>query len=345
MSLKTLNIGIIGAGRIGMLHAENLLRNKKVNLKAISDIRIDHLTEWAKDAGVATVTEDSGKLFADPDIDAIFICSSTNSHVSFIMEAARAGKHIFCEKPISFDLQKTGEALEVVKQNGVQLQTGFNRRFDHNFMKVRQLVEEGQIGDPHIIKVTSRDPSPPPYDYIRVSGGLLFDMAIHDFDMVRYLSGSEVEEVYVQGAVLVDPAIGELGDIDTAITTLKLSSGAIAVIDNSRSAAYGYDQRVEVFGSKGNATVQNDTDNSAEWSTGEGVFRVKPKHFFLERYQGAYLLETEMFIDSILNGKPVPVSGMDGYKAELIAAAAKRSLQERRPVTIAEITVSLTIGN
>lgn len=343
--MKTLNIGIIGAGRIGRLHADNLLRNKKVNLKAISDIRIDHLSEWAKEAGIATLTDNSQDLFNDPDIDAIFICSSTDSHVSFIMEAAQAGKHIFCEKPISFDLQRTSEALAIVKQNGVQLQTGFNRRFDHNFMKIKQLIDEGQIGDPHIIKVTSRDPGPPPYEYIRVSGGLLFDMAIHDFDMIRYLSGSEVEEVYVQGAALVDPAIGELGDIDTAVTTLKLASGAIGVIDNSRKAAYGYDQRVEVFGSQGKATVQNDTDNSAEWSTGEGVFRVKPKHFFLERYQEAYVLETELFIDSILNNMPVPVSGTDGYQAELIAAAAKRSLAENRPVKIEEIIQLLAVAN
>ncbi|MEI7026882.1 inositol 2-dehydrogenase [Paenibacillus sp. y28] len=339
--MKTVNIGIIGAGRIGQLHAENLARSKRANVKAISDIRVDLIEQWARALGIETVTTDSRKLLEDPEIEAIFICSSTDSHITYIEAAAKAGKHIFCEKPVSFDLKQTKRALEIVEEHGVKLQTGFNRRFDHNFMKIRHLLNEGRLGDPHIIKITSRDPNPPGYDYVRVSGGLLFDMAIHDFDMARFLSGSEVAEVYVQGAVLVDPAIGELGDIDTAVTTLKFENGAIGVIDNSRKAVYGYDQRVEVFGSGGNVSVSNDSDNSAEWSTAEGVFREKPKYFFLERYQEAYIRETEAFIDAILENKDVPVSGRDAYMAELIAAAAKQSLTEKRPVSIQEAAKGL----
>lgn len=340
--MKTMTIGMIGAGRIGLLHAENLLRNKQVKVKAISDIRVDHLREWAAAEQVETVTADSRALLQDPDLDAVFICSSTDTHVSYIIEAARAGKHIFCEKPISFDPQETAQALAVVKQCGVQLQTGFNRRFDHNFMKVRQLIETGQIGEPHIIRITSRDPELPSYDYIKRSGGLLFDMAIHDFDMARFLAGSEVEEVYVKGAVLVDAKVGELGDIDTAVTLLTFQNGAVCVIDNSRRAAYGYDQRVEVFGSKGSVSVVNDTDSSAEWSTAEGVFREKPKHFFLERYQEAYVRETNAFVASIQAGTPVPVDGHDGYMAEVIAAAAQKSLAEKRPVPVAEMLRAFT---
>lgn len=332
--MKTLNIGIIGAGRIGMLHAENLLRMGQVKLKAITDIRIDALREWAAAADVPVVATDGRVLLEDPEIDAIFICSSTDTHVMFIEEAAKAGKHIFCEKPVSFDPNETKRALETVERSGVKLQVGFNRRFDHNFRKARRLIEEGAIGKPHVVKLISRDPSPPPYEYIKVSGGLLFDMAIHDFDMARHLAGSEVEEVYVRGAVLIDPHIGELGDIDTAVTTLKFRNGALGIIENSRRAAYGYDQRVEVFGSEGTVTTANDTDSLAEWSTSAGVFREKPKHFFLERYRQSYVSEIEAFIDCIRRDVPVPVDGHDAYMAELIAAAAKKSLLSNAPVSL-----------
>ncbi|QJD87264.1 inositol 2-dehydrogenase [Cohnella herbarum] len=335
--MKTLNIGIIGAGRIGMQHADNLLRHSQVKLKAVSDIQPEAIREWSKSVNISTITTDSGQLLQDPQIDAIFICSSTDTHVDFIIEAAKAGKHIFCEKPISFDLRKTEQALEIVKRSGIKMQVGFNRRFDHNFMKVRRLIEEGAIGKPHIVKLISRDPSPPSYDYIKVSGGLLFDMAIHDFDMARFLSGSEVEEVFVKGAVLVDPKIGELGDIDTAVTTLKFKDGTLGIIENSRLAAYGYDQRVEVFGSAGTANTYNDTESTAEWSTAKGVFREKPKHFFLERYQQSYVREVDTFIDCVLNDKPVPVDGYDAYMAEVIAAAAKKSLIDNAPVLIEDI--------
>ncbi|WP_248930233.1 inositol 2-dehydrogenase [Paenibacillus hamazuiensis] len=333
-----LTVGIIGAGRIGRLHAEHLSRNVRVSIKMISDVFVtDELNSWATDLGVGRVTNDYKDIMQDPDIQAVFICSSTNTHVPFITEAAQAGKHIFCEKPISLDYRQTVEALEAVQKAGVLLQTGFNRRFDHNFKRVRELVQNGTVGQPHLIKITSRDPAPPSLDYVKVSGGLFMDMAIHDFDMARFVSGSEVTEVYAQGAVLVDPAIGELGDIDTAIITLKFANGALGVIDNSRKAVYGYDQRVEVFGSEGSVGTNNDFPNTAEISTKNGIIRDNPKFFFLERYHDSYIDETRQFIDSVLNGEKVPVDGNDALQAEKIAFAAKRSLSEGRPVKLEEV--------
>jgi myo-inositol 2-dehydrogenase/D-chiro-inositol 1-dehydrogenase len=337
---KQLNIGVIGAGRIGRLHTENLLKHPQVKVKAIADLQIDHARAWAEGLGIPMLTQDAEQIISDPGIDAVFICTSTNTHIDMIERSAKAGKHIFCEKPISFDVRGTRLALQAASDSGVKFQLGFNRRFDPNFRRVREIVDSGQIGDPHLIKITSRDPSPPPHDYIKVSGGLFMDMAIHDFDMARFLSGSEVDEVYVQGAVLVDPVIGELGDVDTAVIMLRFRNGAIGVIDNSRQAAYGYDQRVEVFGSLGQVNVQNDFPNSAEISTAGGVFRDKPKHFFLERYEAAYRLEIESFIKAILNNEDVPVSGEDGYQAELLADAAKKSWLEKRPVSLSEYSMS-----
>ncbi|WP_163873745.1 inositol 2-dehydrogenase [Paenibacillus favisporus] len=337
---KQLNIGVIGAGRIGRLHTENLFKHPQVKVKAIADLQIDHARAWANGLGIPLLTQDAEQIISDPGIDAVFICTSTNTHIDMIERSAKAGKHIFCEKPISFDVRGTRLALQAASDSGVKFQLGFNRRFDPNFRRVKEIVASGQIGDPHLIKITSRDPSPPPHDYIKVSGGLFMDMAIHDFDMARFLSGSEVDEVYVQGAVLVDPVIGELGDVDTAAIMLRFRNGAIGVIDNSRQAAYGYDQRVEVFGSLGQVNVQNDFPNSAEISTAGGVYRDKPKHFFLERYEAAYRLEIESFIKAILNNEDVPVSGEDGYEAELLADAARKSWLEKRPVSLSEYSMS-----
>jgi myo-inositol 2-dehydrogenase/D-chiro-inositol 1-dehydrogenase len=335
--VKKLKIGIIGAGRIGKLHAENLIRLQEAKVKAVSDIFAEQIVEWANDLGIKNVTNDYKDILNDSEIDAVFICSSTDTHTELIIEAAKAGKHIFCEKPVSFNMEETKKALQAVKEAGVKLQIGFNRRFDHNFKRVRDMITSGKVGEPHMIKITSRDPQPPSEEYIKVSGGMFIDMTIHDFDMARYLSGSDVEEVYVQGAVLVDPVFAEYGDVDTAITTLKFKNGSIGVIDNSRKAVYGYDQRVEVFGSKGCITVKNDYPNSAELSTEEGVYQDKPKYFFLERYREAFVEEVKLFIDCILYDKEILVDGNDGLQAELIAHAAKKSWQEKRPVTIAEL--------
>jgi myo-inositol 2-dehydrogenase / D-chiro-inositol 1-dehydrogenase len=334
---KKIVLGIIGAGRIGKLHAEDVVNNFiDVEVRAIADIYADKIKAWANSIGIENVYADYHEILNDPEINTVLICSSTNTHSIITIEAANAGKDIFCEKPIDYDLGRIHAALEAVEKAGVKFQVGFNRRFDHNFKKVHDLVQNGSIGDPHIIKVTSRDPEPPSAEYARVSGGMFLDMTIHDFDMVRYLSGSEVEEVYTNAAVLVDPAIGEAGDVDTALISLKFKNGAIGIIDNSRRAAYGYDQRVEVFGSKGGVTVSNDTLNSAVLSTEAGVFSEKPKYFFLERYKESFVDELREFFNCIKNNTKPSVSGIDGLKPVIIAMAAKKSYLEGRPVKIEE---------
>lgn len=336
--MKRVKIGIIGAGRIGKIHADNLLRIPNAEIVGISDpFAGPELEAWAAARNIGLLTKDSSELIGHPDIDAVYICSSTDTHVSLIKQAAQAGKHIFCEKPVSMDIGQTEEAIEAVRKAGVKLQIGFNRRFDHNFKRVREHVLQGTVGEPHIVKITSRDPSPPPTEYIKVSGGLFMDMAIHDFDMARFLSGDEVVEVYAQGSVLVDPVFAEYGDVDTAVVTLRFAGGALGIIDNSRKAEYGYDQRVEVFGSKGAVAVANDHPNTAVVSTKEGISSDKPLHFFLERYSEAYKEETYKFLDSIVNGTPLPVDGNDALQAERIALAAKLSLQHHRPVSLSEI--------
>ena len=209
-------------------------------------------------------------MLADPEIGAVIVCSSTDTHADIVIAAAEKGKHIFCEKPVDLTVAKVKKALAAVQKAGVKIQVGFNRRFDHNFRRVRDQVRDGAIGDPHIVRITSRDPAPPPPEYVKVSGGIFLDMTIHDFDMARYLAGSEAVEVYAKGAVLVDPAIGKAGDVDTAVVTITFQNGCIAVIDNSRKATYGYDQRVEVFGSKGRLACTNDTPSSVTLSNGEG---------------------------------------------------------------------------
>ncbi|MEB3103906.1 inositol 2-dehydrogenase [Ferviditalea candida] len=336
--MTKIKIGIIGAGRIGKIHADNLLLHPSVEIVAISDLFAGpELEAWASARGIDTLTKDSSEIIQHPNIDAVFICSSTDTHVPLIKQAAKAGKHIFCEKPISMEIGQTEEALEAVQQSGIKFQIGFNRRFDHNFKRVKEHVAGGTIGEPQIVKITSRDPSPPSRDYIKASGGLFMDMAIHDFDMARFLSGSEVVEVYTHGGVLIDSVFAEFDDVDTAIITLKFASGALGVIDNSRKAVYGYDQRVEVFGSKGSVSIANDHPNTAVVSTEKGISSDKPLHFFLERYTKAYVEETQKFIDSLVTGTPVPVDGHDGLQAERIALAAKLSYRLNRAVKLSEL--------
>jgi len=330
-----MKIGLIGAGRIGKLHGEILThRVPGVEIKSVAEIYADTVEKWVQRQKITTLTTDYKKILNDPEIEAVLICSSTDTHSQLIIESAQAGKHIFCEKPIDFDIQRIQNALSAVAKAGVKLQIGFNRRFDHNFKKVREVVESGGIGEVHIVKITSRDPEPPPISYVKVSGGIFLDMTIHDFDMARYLCMSEVEEVYAQGAVLIDPAFSQAGDVDTAIVTLKFSNGAMGIIDNSRQAVYGYDQRVEVFGSKGCIEVKNDFPNSATLSTADGVVSEKPHYFFLERYQASYVAELKAFVSAVLNDTPPPVTGLDGLQPVLIGAAALRSYKENRPVKI-----------
>ena len=297
----------------------------------------DAKAEEAKAAGAEYTTKDYKDILADKDIDAVIICSSTDTHSPISIEAIKAGKHVFCEKPIDHDVDKIKEVIKTLEGTGLKYQVGFNRRFDHNFEAAQRAVVNGKIGAPHIIKITSRDPEPPSAEYVKVSGGMFLDMTIHDFDMVRFLAGCDAEEVYVQAANLVDPEIGKAGDVDTAIITLKMENGALAVIDNSRQAVYGYDQRAEVFGSKGMVAIKNDSDSTAVISNEDGVTGEKPQFFFLERYMDAYGKEMVQFIDAIENDTETPLGVEDGLKPVLMGLAAKKSVEEGRPVKISEI--------
>lgn len=333
--MKILKIGVVGAGRIGKLHVANLMtRVSGATVVAVTDVVAESAKTLAAQFGIPKVYGDYRELVNDPEIDAVFVCSSTDTHSTIAYDAVMAGKHVFCEKPIDFDLDRINRVIGAVDKMGVKFQVGFNRRFDRNFKHVRDTVQAGVIGDPHIVMVTSRDPAPPPISYVKVSGGIFLDMMIHDFDMVRYLSGSEVTEVYTNGVVLVDPAIGEAGDVDTAIVTLKFANGAIGVINNSRKAVYGYDQRVEVFGSNGCITADNETPNLTTLYTENGVMREKPLYFFLERYNDAFIAEEQGFVDAVVNDKPTLVNATDGLKPVLIAMAAKKSLETGMPVKL-----------
>lgn len=335
---NNLRFGVIGAGRIGKIHAENLAtRIPGVEVAAIADVDLKSAQELASRLHVPAAVDDYQVILSDPSIDAVAICSSTDTHAMIVVEAAQAGKHIFCEKPIDYDLAKIDAALDAVEKAGVKLQIGFNRRFDPNFRKVRTMVAEGKIGTPHIIRITSRDPAPPPISYVKVSGGMFLDMTIHDFDMARYLSGSDVEEVYASAGVMVDPGIGEAGDVDTAVILLRFANGAIGTIDNSRKAVYGYDQRVEVFGSAGMVQAQNNTPDNDMYFNAEGVQSAKPLYFFLERYMESFIAEQKEFVQCIREDTPPPVVGMDGRIPVLMGMAAKKSYLENRPVKLSEI--------
>lgn len=334
-----LNIGIIGAGRIGKVHLQSVTRYvTDAKVIALADPFMNAETEeWARSLGVGKLTRDYKEILADPEVDAVFICSSTDTHSAISLEAIAAGKHIFCEKPVDHDLGKIKAVMQALEGSPVKYQVGFNRRFDHNFAAAREAVANGRIGELAVLKITSRDPGAPPVDYIKVSGGIFLDMTIHDFDMVRFISGEEVTEVYAAGGVTVDPAIGEAGDIDTAVVTLRLESGALAVIDNCRRASYGYDQRLEAFGSKGQVAISNDTASSAVVSDASGVTAEKPLYFFLERYMQAYAAEVEAFVAAVRDDTPVPVGIDAGLQSVLIGVAAKKSLELGRPVKLSEI--------
>ena len=330
------NLGIIGAGRIGKVHAQSIMqRIPGARVKTIADTFMnDEIRGWAKELGIISCVEDYREILSDPGIDAVLICSSTDTHAPISLEAIAAGKHVFCEKPVSQDLDEILAVKKALQSSPVKYQVGFNRRFDHNFKAVRTAIAEGAIGDQRIIKITSRDPAPPPIAYIKPSGGMFMDMTIHDFDMLRYLAGCEADTVFVSAANLVDPAIGKEGDVDTALVTLTMKNGAIALIDNCREAAYGYDQRVEVLGSLGQIATGNDTASTAVLSTAGGVCAEKPLYFFLERYMDSFAQEMKEFICAIENGSPIPVGIEDGLQAALLAIAAERSLKEGRPVKV-----------
>jgi myo-inositol 2-dehydrogenase/D-chiro-inositol 1-dehydrogenase len=336
MSQKV-RFGVIGTGRIGQIHARTLAQLVPgAEVVAVTDINLESAQTCAAALGIRTVAVDVSAILAAPDIDAVVIASSTDTHAPFIEQAAAAGKHIFCEKPIAADLAVIDRALAAAERAGVTLMIGFNRRFDANHARIRQAIADGAVGTPHLLHIISRDPSPPPIEYVKVSGGMFFDMTIHDFDMARFLLG-DVDEIYAAGGVMVDPRIGEAGDIDTAVITLRFKNGAIGTIDNSRRAVYGYDQRVEVFGSAGSARSDNLYPNAVTFSGDAAVGRDLPLNFFLERYMGSYVGELEAFVHCVQNGSPPPVSGADGRAPVVMALAALRSLRENRPVKLAEI--------
>jgi myo-inositol 2-dehydrogenase/D-chiro-inositol 1-dehydrogenase len=336
--MRRITIGLIGAGRIGKLHAEHLAwRIPDAELVAVADSRLEAAREVAAACGVDVAVEDYRVILENPAIEAVVICASTNMHAQMIEEAAIAGKHIFCEKPIDHDLAKIDKALAVVDSTGVKLQIGFMRRFDTNFRRVRDMVASGKIGTPHMLRIISCDPEPPPIEYIKVSGGIFLDMVIHDFDMARFLIGSEVSEIYATGAALVDPEIGKAGDIDTAATVLRFENGVIGTINNSRKAVYGHDQRVEVLGSGGMAATSNNMSDGTIYSNADSVHTAPPLWFFIERYTDAYIAEMIEFIECVREGKTPSVTGSDGRVPVIMAHAAKKSFEENRPVRLSEI--------
>lgn len=324
-----LKIGIIGLGRIGKIHYNHIRHQiPEAEVVMVSDVDKNGLPRDVKHGNAE-------ELIAHPDIDAVVICSPTDTHSAYVEECARRGKHVFCEKPLDLSLARIRETLKVVRQHNIQLMLGFNRRFDANFVKLKTLVDTGKIGDVQLVKITSRDPAPPSVAYLKSSGGLFLDMTIHDFDMARYVMGKEVKEVYAAASVLTGGAVAEAGDIDTAVVTLKFEDDSMAVIDNSRKAVYGYDQRLEVFGSKGMAHVENNKPDSHVYYHEEGVASALPLHFFMDRYTTSYLTEMKAFVRSVQEKQPVPVGGSDGLKAALIAVAAQQSVEKNAPVALA----------
>jgi myo-inositol 2-dehydrogenase / D-chiro-inositol 1-dehydrogenase len=333
----TLNIGVLGVGRIGKMHAELVARQVPgARLAMVQDINGDAAAAVGDELDVPHTTRVDDVL-ASAGVDAVAICSSTDTHVPLLIAAARAGKAIFCEKPVSLDLAKVDEALAVVYASGVPIQIGFNRRFDPAHASVRAAVVDGSVGDLHIVRITSRDPAPPPIAYIKVSGGLFLDMMIHDFDMARFITGSEVVDVYAQAAVRVDPAIGEAGDVDTAVVMLRHENGCITTIDNSRQAVYGYDQRVEAFGSGGMAASENPLTHTGIRRSAAGTISQTVPYFFLDRYIPSYVEEWKAFAAYVADGGPSPVSAHDGRAPLVIGLAAWKSYREARPVRCSDI--------
>lgn len=332
--MKKYRVGMIGVGRIGRLHVENITSFiPRLEIVAAADVAIDASREWLESKGIKEFYTDYRDLLKNDDIEAVIIASATDTHKEIAIAAAEAKKQIFCEKPIDQAVVNNEEVVRAIESAGVLFQVGFNRRFDHNFARVRQLVEDGSIGEVQIIRISSRDPAPPPLHYLKVSGGLFLDMMIHDFDMVRYLSGLEVRRVTAHGANLIDPKIKEEGDIDTAVVTLELSNGALAVIDNSRQAVYGYDQRVEVFGSKGQAVAYNDAPNNVEFYSEDAIRKDKIYYFYLDRYTRAFVDQFNTFADA-LEGKRGGPGVIDGLRAVEIGVAAGQSLREGKTVEL-----------
>ena len=337
MKRDRVNFAIIGAGRIGQVHAEHIaFRIRRANLVGVAS-GTRALAERCSLLAGCEPYYDYHEMLDNPEVDAVCICSASNQHTKQMIEAAEAGKHIFVEKPIDTDLAKIDEALLAVRKAGVKLQVGFNRRFDTNYMRIRKAIATGEIGDTHLFHIVSRDPQPPPAHYSATSGGIWLDCSIHDFDMARFLIGDEIDEVYAQGAVRIVPGLEEYGDVDTSLVMLTFRNRTMGTIDNSRQAVYGYDQRCEVFGSRGSIQINNNFANTAIVSTAEHIERDLPMHFFMDRYTDSFVRELEDFCEVLLDGKPVPCTGLDGRAPVVIALAAKKSYQEDRPVKLVEV--------
>lgn len=339
--MRRLGLGVIGAGRIGRLHAENIVHHvPEAELLGVADVALEAAQNLAKRLRVPKATHDYQELLEDSRIGAVLICTSTDTHAQIIQAAAAANKHIFCEKPLALDLREIDKALAAVEAAGVILQIGFHRRFDPSFQRLKEAVDHGEIGRPWLLKITSYDPAPPPLSYVRISGGIFLDMTIHDFDMARYLLG-EVEEVYATGAVLVNPEIGAAGDVDTAVVFLRFKTGALGVITNCRKAVYGHDQRIEILGEKGAMFADNPKPHAALLADVQGYHSAPLHHFFVERYREAYIAEMRAFVEAVREKKKPPVTGWDGKVSVVMGYAAKKSLEERRPVRLSEIDLSL----
>ncbi|XYK79816.1 MAG: inositol 2-dehydrogenase [Labrenzia sp.] len=324
--------GLLGCGRIGQVHARAIQASADAKLVAVADAFDAPAQALAATTG-AEVRAATAIIEGD-DIDAVIIGTPTTTHYDLIHQAARAKKAIFCEKPVDLSSDRVRDCVEVVNENGVMFLTAFNRRFDPNFANLQSRIAGGDIGDVELVTILSRDPSPPPIDYIRTSGGLFRDMMIHDLDMARFILGEEPVTVFAVGSSLVDPEIGKAGDVDTAAVTLTTESGKICQISNSRRAAYGYDQRLEVHGSKGMLRAGNILENTVEMATQTGFARAPAQHFFLERYEAAYLTEVTHFIDCLNNGRKPSPSIEDGLRAQILADAAAKSLETDKPVSV-----------
>jgi myo-inositol 2-dehydrogenase/D-chiro-inositol 1-dehydrogenase len=330
-----LKIGLLGAGRIAGVHAAAILQNPQSKLVAISDFYPEVADKLARQFDAVMRTNED--IIADPEIDAVLIATPTDTHSDLIEAATAAGKAVLCEKPVDLSLERARACLHNSAPSGVPVMVGFNRRFDPNFAALKASLEAGDIGKAELLSITSFDPAPPPVSYIKTSGGLFRDMMIHDFDMANFIMGEAPISVMATASCVVDPEIGAAGDVDTAVVTLSYADGRIAVIKNSRRAAYGYDQRVELLGAQGLLQAQNMLENTVVKSTDKGVTGAKPTYFFLERYMAAYAAEWASFVDAVTNGTALPVTLSDGIDALAIAEAATRSAQSAMPVTLAEI--------
>jgi myo-inositol 2-dehydrogenase/D-chiro-inositol 1-dehydrogenase len=332
----TVRFGLLGAGRIGKVHAKAVTSTPRARLVAVADAMADAAASLAGQYGAEVRSIDAIEKAAD--IDAVIICTPTDTHADLIERFARAGKAIFCEKPVDLDVERVKACLRIVDAESATLMVGFNRRFDPHFQAVKQAITAGQIGEVEMVTIISRDPGAPPADYVKRSGGIFRDMTIHDFDMARFLLGEEIETVSAQASVLVDKALGEAGDFDSASVMLSTASGRHATISNSRRATYGYDQRIEVHGSKGAVAAENQRPVSIEIASATGYTRPPLHDFFMTRYTEAYAREISAFIDCVESKSPASPSGADGLIALALAEAALKSVHEGRAVKVSEIT-------